>query len=196
MNSTFSQEQIDAFVAACHGDLETVQSTLEDHPELINARSSLDESPLGAAAHVGDQEIAGYLISRGAEMDICAAAMLGDIETLGEFLDENPEMARSSGAHGIPVLFHAAAGGSVEAAEILLEHGADMVTITGPESAAVNIAAARGHFAMARWLVDRGAPTDVTDFQGKTPIERAEEAGFEEIAGMIRDAHRIPEDTA
>lgn len=196
MNSTPSQEQIDAFVAACHGDLATVQSTLAGHPELVNTRSSLDESPLGAAAHVGNQEIAEYLLSQGAEMEIGAAAMLGDVDSLRTFLEQDPDLAQATGAHGIPVLFHASAGGSVEAVELLLENGADLVTVTGPESTALNMAAARGHLAMARWLIDRGAPADVADFQGKTPIERAEEGGFEEIAGMIRDTHRIPEDTA
>ena len=190
MNSTLSQEQVDAFVAACHGSFETVQATLADHPELLNTRSSLDESPLGAAAHVGNQEIAAYLLGQGAEMEFCASVMLGDIETLSEFLEEDPDMARSTGAHGIPALFHAVAGGSVEAAELLLENGADLVTVTGSESAALNMAAARGHVAMARWLIDRGAPVDVADFQGKTPTERAEEGAFEEIAGMIRETQR------
>ena len=190
MSAKPDQDRIDAFVNACHGDLATVQATLADHPELINARSSLDESPLGAAAHVGDQEIADYLLSQGAEMDVAAAAMLGDVDSLRTFLEHDPEQAQSTGAHGIPVLFHASAGGSVEAVELLLENGADLVTVTGPESAALNMAAARGHLAMARWLIDRGAPADVADFQGKTPIERAEEGGFEEIAGMIRETQR------
>lgn len=194
MNSpaTPTQKQIDAFVAACHGDLGTVQAMLADNPEMVNARSSLDESPLQAAAHVGNREIATNLLSHGADMDICTAAMLGDIDMLRERLDENRELATSTGAHGIPVLFHAAAGGNVDAAQMLIEHGADVVTVTGPESTALNIAAARDHIAMVRWLLDHGAPVDVADYEGKTPLERAEENGNHEVAEMIREVLREP----
>jgi len=190
MSTTPSQEQIDQFVAACHGNFEAVQQQLAEQPELLNTRSSLDESPLGAAAHVGNRQIAEYLIEQGADVDLPAAAMLGDLEALGNFVDHDADAAKGAGAHGIPVLFHAVAGGSVAAVELLLEHGADPVTVTGPESGALNMAAARGHVAMARWLLDHGAPTENTDFQDKTPIARAEEGGFTEIAEMIRDTQR------
>ena len=190
MNTTPTQDQIDQFVAACHGNFEVVREQLAKQPELLNTRSSLDESPLGAAAHVGNREIAEYLIEQGADVDLPAVAMLGDLEAIEGLLDHDADAANGAGAHGIPVLFHAVAGGSVAAVELLLEHGADPVTVTGSESGALNMAAARGHGEMARWLLDHGAPTDNTDFQNKTPIERAEEGGFTEIAEMIRDARR------
>ncbi|MEZ4524017.1 MAG: ankyrin repeat domain-containing protein [Thermomicrobiales bacterium] len=192
MSTTPTQEQIDAFVAACHGDLSAVQSMLADNPEMVNSRSSLDESPLQAAAHVGAREIATYLLSQGADMDICAAASLGDVATVREYLEEDRSRATATGAHDIPVLFHAVAGGNVEVAQTLIEHGADLVTVTSPESTALNMAAARDHVAMARWLLDHGAPTDVADYQGKTPLDRAVEEGNEEIAQMIREIQRKP----
>jgi ankyrin repeat protein len=187
MSTPVSQEQIDAFVGVCHGDLGAVKAGLGEHPELLEARSSLDESPLGAAAHVGNRQIAEYLLSQGARLDFCAAAMLGDLDALRAYLSDDPSAAGSSGAHGIPVLFHAVAGGSVPAAELLIEHGADPATVSGPASAALNMAAARGHFEMAAWLLERGAPADVADFQSKTALQRADEAGHDEIARMIRE---------
>jgi ankyrin repeat protein len=188
MSMTVSQEEIDAFVGVCHGNLDAVKAALAEHPELLEARSSLDESPLGAAAHVGNRQIAEYLLSQGAQPDICAAAMLGDLDALRGCLNDDPSAANTSGAHNIPALFHAVAGGSVPAVELLIEHGAPPASVTGPGSAALNMAAARGHIEMAAWLIERGAPSDVADFQGKTALQRAEEAGHVEIARMIRDS--------
>lgn len=190
MSTTPTQEQIDQFVGACHGNFGIVQEQLAAQPELLNTRSSINESPLGAAAHVGNREIAEYLVGQGADVDLPAAAMLGDLETMKSLLDDDAEVAQGTGAHGIPVLFHAVAGGSVAAVELLVERGADPVLVTGPESSALNMAAARGHVAMSRWLLDNGAPTGNTDFQDKTPTERAEEGGYTEIVEMIRDTRR------
>ncbi len=186
MEANLTQEQIDEFVAACHGNFDAVKSILADHPDLINSRSSLDESPLGAAAHVGNREIAEYLVEHGAEVDLAAATMLGDIETVESILQTDATAAAGVGAHGIPVIFHAVAGGSVEMVTLLLDYGASVEAIAGPNSATLNIAAARGHTEMVTWLLDHGASAAVTDFQSKTALERAEEAGYTKIVELIR----------
>ena len=48
-----------------------------DHPELVNASSQWGETPIQAAAQMGDRAMAGYLLDLGAPLDICTAAMLG-----------------------------------------------------------------------------------------------------------------------
>jgi ankyrin repeat protein len=186
VEAKLTQEQIDEFVVACHGNFDAVKSILADQPGLINTRSSLDESPLGAAAHVGNREIAEYLVKQGAEVDLAAAAMLGDIGMVESFLQFDAAAATGAGAHGIPVIFHAVAGGNVEMVTMLLDHGASIEAIAGPNSATLNIAAARGHMEMAGWLLDHGASAVVTDFESKTALQRAEEAGHTEIVELIR----------
>jgi len=91
MSTSLTEDQIDAFVGACHGNLQAVRDTLREHPELVYARSSAGETPLGAAAHVGARDIAVYLLEQGADMDICAAAMLGDVEAVRGYLEADPE---------------------------------------------------------------------------------------------------------
>lgn len=110
-----SLEKVAAFVGNAHGDFEKVKALLEEEPALIN--SSWDwgggdwETALGAAAHMGRRDIAEYLISKGARIDIFAAAMLGREEIVKEILDSFPEMKNSLGPHGISLLSHAQAGG-------------------------------------------------------------------------------------
>jgi hypothetical protein len=102
-------------VGAAHSNLKRVQEIVERQPYIVNA--SIDwgygdwEDPLGAAAHTGRREIAGFLLENGARMSIFAAAMLGQLEVVKAFVAANPGIQRTLGPHGIPLLAHAQAGG-------------------------------------------------------------------------------------
>jgi ankyrin repeat protein len=181
---TTTQETIDEFVIACHGNMSKVREMLAADPALINCRSSLDESPLGAAAHVGNREMADYLLSRGAELELPAAAMLGLAEEVRAAVAADPTLANTGGAHNIPILFHAAIGGNFELAQFLAAHGAD----TGPavSGSLLHAAVHAGHTDMATWALDLGADPNVLDFENKTALQRAEELGRDEIVTLLR----------
>ena len=108
-------DKVEAFVGNSHGDLEKVKALLNEEPALVN--SSWDwgggdwETGLGAAAHTGQKGIAEYLLSKGARLDIFAAAMLGKTAIVQEILESFPEMKNAPGPHGIPLMAHAKAGG-------------------------------------------------------------------------------------
>jgi ankyrin repeat protein len=68
----------------------------------------------------------------------------------------------------------------------LIERGADIGSITGPEATALNAAAWRGDETMAAWLLEHGANPDARDFADKTALQRAEENGHESVAAMLR----------
>ena len=121
-----TQEVIDEIVRMSHGDIDRVRELVDLHPGLVNARASWNEAPIEAAAHCGQQEIAELLLSAGADLDICTAAMLGDTGRVSDFLQQNPGLAHATGAHGIPVLFFAAMGGHIGIAELLWRHGASV----------------------------------------------------------------------
>src|SRR5688572_33506576 len=72
-----AQDVVDRFVNLCHGRLDQVKAMLQEHPGLINAVSSQDETGIQAAAHTCQKEIVKYLLSQGATFDICVAAVLG-----------------------------------------------------------------------------------------------------------------------
>ena len=179
------QETVNQFVIFSHGHIDGVKEMLIANPELINSRSNLDETPLGAAAHVGNRAMAEYLLSQGAELDFPAAVMLGNREWVVEQLERDAALANSAGAHGISVLFHAVVGGNLDMVQLLRDHGADEASITGPDATALNAAAWRGDETMSAWLIERGARADVPDFEGKTALQRAEENNYPDIVALM-----------
>src|SRR4029077_14655818 len=103
------------FVGRSHVDLARVTELLSAYPTLIH--SSFDwgngdwETALGAASHSGRRDIAEFLLSRGARMDIFAAAFLGKVSLVRSMLHEMPALLRQGGPHGISLLDHAKKGG-------------------------------------------------------------------------------------
>jgi hypothetical protein len=70
------------------------------------------ESALGAASHVGNREIAEFLLANGARPSIFSAAMLGQLEVVRAFITAAPGIQRTHGPHSITLLRHATAGGA------------------------------------------------------------------------------------
>ena len=177
-----NQDLIDELVNNSHGNLPRVREILREHPELLEARSRLDESPLGAASHVGNREVAEVQLAEGAPLDVCTAAMLGRRDEVAAMLERDPALAGAKGAHGISLLFHAALSGDVEIAELLAARGA----VEGIDQA-LHAAVGKGHRPMVAWLLDHGA-SDLTvkNYQGKTPLQVATELGHGEIAELLR----------
>lgn len=103
------------FVIAGHGNLEAVKSMLAREPGLLNASWDWGggdfEEAIEGAAHVGNRDIALYLISKGARMNIFTAAMLGKFEIVKEMINAYPELLKAKGPHGLDLVHHALAGG-------------------------------------------------------------------------------------
>src|SRR4051795_11513464 len=114
---------VQSFVANAHGNLDEVRTALEAEPRLANAAWDWGggdwETGLGAAAHMGRRDIAELLLSRGARLDLFAAAMLGETAVVRAVLTGHPEMRDAKGPHTIPLRAHAEAGG--EQARAVLE---------------------------------------------------------------------------
>jgi len=110
-----SQELVRSFVAAAHYDLEKVKTMLQEEPGLLHAAMNWGdddwETALGAASHVGRRDIAEWLLSQGARMDIFAAAMLGELDIVKALIERYPFMAKARGPHGIGLKQHAIMGG-------------------------------------------------------------------------------------
>jgi hypothetical protein len=107
---------VEEFVGVAHGNFARVKELLEQEPALVNATWDWGggdfETALGAAAHMGNKQIANYLLEHGARLDIFAAAMLGKLDVVKAALAAYPDLINTPGPHGIPLDVHAEAGGA------------------------------------------------------------------------------------
>jgi hypothetical protein len=103
-------------VSVSHGNAARVRELLSGRPALANASWDWGygdwESALGAASHVGNEEIARGLLAAGARPSIFSAAMLGQLETVKAFVLASPGIQKTRGPHGLTLLSHARAGGA------------------------------------------------------------------------------------
>ena len=131
-----STDLIREFVIAGHGNLEKVRKMLEENPELLNtshAWSETDhETAIQGAAQVGSAPVAKYLLERGAPLEICTAAMLGRRDEIERRIRDQPDNINSKGAHGIPLLPHAAWSGDLELLQFLFRNGAKTGSLFSP----------------------------------------------------------------
>lgn len=181
------QALIDELVGYAHGNFIRVQEILAARPDLVNASSTWGETPLEAAAQVGQREIARYLLDLGAPLDLCTAAMLGMTQDVRNALKADRGLAQAKGAHDIPVLYYPMLHGEVKVAELLLAHGADVNAGDGvltPLHGAVLF----NRPDMVRWLLDNGAWPGFRDYNGKSPLDVAEEKGMQDVAALLREA--------
>jgi len=103
------------FVRKAHADFAGTKALLAEQPTLLNATWDWGggdfETGIGGAGHMGNREIAEFLVGQGARFDIFVAAMLGKLEIVRAMLTIWPGLLQSKGPHGIALLRHARAGG-------------------------------------------------------------------------------------
>lgn len=103
-------------VGVAHGNVARVRELVGRHATLAKAAWDWGfgdwETALGAASHVGNLEIAEFLLANGARPTIFSAAMLGQLDVVRAFITAMPGIQRTKGPHSITLLKHALAGGA------------------------------------------------------------------------------------
>jgi len=130
---------------------------LLEHGADINAKSDWWAGGFGVL-HQGSPEIARYAISRGATVDIHAAARLGMAARVKELLATNPALVAAKGGDGQTPLHFAA---TIEIADQLLVHGADIDALDVDHVSTPAQYMIRDRRSVAAHLVARGCRTDV-----------------------------------
>ena len=109
-------EKVQAAVGVAHRSLEKLRALLDEYPLLANASYDWGggdfETPLQAAAHTGGRQIAEYLLSKNARLDIYGAGMLGHLEFIKAALAVNPNIHEVPGPHGFTLLHCVKQGGA------------------------------------------------------------------------------------
>mmetsp|Transcript_14784 Transcript_14784/g.29151 ORF Transcript_14784/g.29151 Transcript_14784/m.29151 type:complete len:341 (+) Transcript_14784:52-1074(+) len=141
-----------------------LQLALQFHPDKRPKEERVSATQLFQAIAAAYEELLKDSDPKGTEQPgqrvkspVAAAAELGDLQELRRLLEERPESACEADDLGVFPLMFAAAGGSIEAVELLLEFGAD-VHAKNPIKWSVLLYAALGnHGGMVRFLVERGS---------------------------------------
>jgi hypothetical protein len=102
-------------VGVSHGNVARVKELVGRHQTLAKAAYDWGfgdwETALGAASHVGNREIAEFLLANGARPSMFSAAMLGQLDVVKAFITASPGVQRIKGPHSLTLLHHARAGG-------------------------------------------------------------------------------------
>ena len=138
-------------VTVAHGNVKRLRELVDARPALAKAAYDWGfgdwEDALGAASHVGNREIAEYLISKGARPTLYSATMLGQLEVVKAFVAAQPGCQRIPGPHSISLLAHAKNGGAT-AEKVLryLESLGDAGSPAAPPLTAEELAALTGTY--------------------------------------------------
>jgi hypothetical protein len=154
-------------IAAVHKDSREIIDALLDAGANINERTRWWAGSFGVL-DCASPNLAGYLISRGATVDVHAAARLGMIDRVSELLALDPQLVHARGGDGqLPLHFPA----TVEIAALLLNYGAEIDgrDIDHESTAAQYMASSRQYMEwqesyrhdIVRFLICRGAQTDI-----------------------------------
>jgi ankyrin repeat protein len=116
-----------------------------------------------------DHDLADFLIERGATLDAKSAAQLGRMEALAALVAADPRAVHLRAGDGQTPL-HVAP--TVEIAEFLLRHGAEIDARDVDHESTPAQYLVRSHPEVARFLVSRGAETDILLAAALGDIER------------------------
>ena len=123
----------------------------------LNAKSDWWAGGFGLL-HTAPLPLAEYAITRGATVDLHAAARLGMIARLRELVSQNPELVHQRGGDGQTPLHFAS---SVAVANYLLDHGAEIDARDIDHESTPAQYMARDRQDVLRTLIQRGCATDL-----------------------------------
>jgi len=142
-NSALSQETTDIFeiediyefVLAAHRNLDDVKKIYEATPLILNCTNQSKkgdfETAMGGAAHMGRKDIADYLLSKGARLNIFSMTYLGYTDAVKQILKAQPDLINAPGPHGFSLLHHAKVGKHTKMMEWLKKKGLETTHFKG-----------------------------------------------------------------
>jgi uncharacterized protein len=167
------------FAAIEAGDVDLVRAMLATDGSLALERDTQGVSALMRARYRSDQGLVDAVLAAAPTIDVFEAAALDDVKRLRDLLDADPSLAGAFSGDGFTALHFPAFFGGVEAARLLIDHGADVdahgrTWMTGTP---LSSAASGGHIDVARALLDAGADPNARQASGWAPLHSAAHNG-------------------
>lgn len=152
-----------SFFEACSADkFDIVAHKIYQNPEIIEKFSNDGFTGLGLACYFGNEEIARYLVLKGAEVNV-----------------------PSNNNFGVFPIHSATAGNFTNIARMLLENNADPNVVQQSGITPLHSAAQNGNIELIIMLLEKGADVNLRMEGGKLPADLAMEKGFMEIAEIL-----------
>lgn len=147
-------------------------------------------NPLYEAVRAGDAARVRAIVDADSSLAIFAAAMQGDAAALEALLAANRSLVTAVSPDGWTALHLAAFFGGTEAVRALLNKGAAPTarSINAMANLPLHAAAAGRHNAIAKLLIDHGAPANARQHGGWTALHAAAQNGDIELAEILLDA--------
>jgi ankyrin repeat protein len=177
--------------AIAGNDAFRVNALLSEEPALLRARDPEGRTPLLLSLYFGHEAMAQLVKERAQEVDLFEAAALGDLESLKGYLGGSQDAANAVAPDGFGALGLACFFGRPEAAEMLLDAGADPNTAATNASRVHPIHSAAAHrdpersLLLCRLLLERGANPNVAQAGGWTPLHQAAAHGRKEVVELL-----------
>jgi uncharacterized protein len=147
------------------------------------------------ALYRGDRDQVDSLLARDPQLNVFEAAAFGRTDRLRELLDEDGSLANAYGDDGFQPLGLACFFGHVEAARVLLEHGADPNTLGRNENIRTNAlhaaaaAASTGEetrYELAELLLEHGADPNIAQGDNEfRAIDAARQQGDKRLEQLL-----------
>ena len=163
-NTIAANKELDIFESAALGRQDRLKECCRDKTA-VNSYSADGFTALHFACYFGQPEAARVLIDNDAPVDAVA---------------RNPTK--------VMPLHSTASARNLEAARLLLQHGAPVNARQQGGWAPIHAAAQNGDRAMVELFLQHGADPRVTNDEGKTPASVANEKGHTELARMLEDS--------
>lgn len=181
------------FDAARNGDLVRLKELVEQTPTAINQIDAHGNSPLNVAAASGQFDVATYLLSRSASVDVSnnaqgtaltAACQLGDLKIVELLLDVGANVEHPASS-GVTPLLTAAQKRNLPLLEFLLDRGASVNSAATNGDTALHIAVRGDEYEMAEAVIARGANVTSKNARNSTPLSIAYSKGLSDFVRLL-----------
>ncbi|MCA8969886.1 MAG: ankyrin repeat domain-containing protein [Planctomycetes bacterium] len=190
--SDVSRARQSEITGASHVMFDRLRELMGNEKRLTFSLSTDAELAIEASAHIGRRDILRFHLDCGAPMSLPTATSLGDLAAMKWLLEWRPSLIHERGAHDFALLWYAAlGGGSVEVAELLVAHGAD-VDQESDGVTTLHWCVLREDRDLATWLLEHGADIGAVGYKwsrrGQTPLELARARKKDAMTKLLVDA--------
>jgi uncharacterized protein len=169
------------------GDEQRVKDILDADPSLVHGGGANGMAPLLLAVYTNRPLMARLLLDRGAELDVYAAAAMGETEACKRFVQADDVVLEMASADGWTPLHLACFFGHPRTVEMLLELGADpkVRSANAMHNTPLHAAAASRSAEICALLLSHGADVSATQQAGYTALHSAAANGDVDMVRLL-----------